>query len=327
MGVRHVAILRRLGFSIGGIVDKNAECLNQAINQHDLPQTVKFSSAKTMFESVRPQAVVVATTATSHCELVCLAAVMGAKYILCEKPMAVSIAESEQMIATCHEQGAVLGVNHQMRYMEQYSAVKALASSPEFGGLRSVTVGASNFGLAMNGAHYFEMFRYLTGEEIEAVSFWPDVEKVPNPRGPQYEDRSGQVRGVTASGARLYIEIGGDLGHGVHVIYGCRTGQIFTDELGGYLRSVNREQEFSALPTTRYGMPALTHERPIAPADVIAPTEAVWRAILKGENFPDGSCGLHAVRALVAANISGERGGAPVPLSTLGGNARTFSWA
>jgi predicted dehydrogenase len=327
MGRRHLQVAKNLGFSIVGLYDPSSESMGVAFEEHALPSSIAFGSAQQMLDEVRPDALVVASTAPSHSEYVCMAAAAGVRYVLCEKPMATSIAECERMIEVCAGSGTILAVNHQMQFMEQYLMIKELASSPAFGGLRSVTVAASNFGLAMNGAHYFEMFRYLTGETIELISFWADAEKVPNPRGPEYEDRSGQVRAITATGVRLYMEIGGDLGHGVHVVYGCREGQIFVDELGGYLRSVNRKEEFSALPTTRYGMPALTHERPIAPADVIAPTEAVWRAMLSGVSFPDGSCGLHAVRALVAANVSVERGGDPVPLSTLSGNARAFPWA
>ena len=66
---------------------------------------------------------------------------------------------------------------------------------------------------------------------------------------------------------------------------------------------------------------------PIAPADVIAPTEAVWRAMLAGSDYPDGRCGRHAVQALVAANVSGERGGVPVGLTFQESAERVFPWA
>ena len=78
----------------------------------------------------------------------------------------------------------------------------ALTETAEFGGLRSMVVTASNFGLAMNGCHYFEAFRYLTNEEVAEISCWFDPNNVPNPRGPQYVDRSGQLRGITACRVR-----------------------------------------------------------------------------------------------------------------------------
>ena len=327
MGRRHLQVAKNLGFEILGVYDPLPESVDLALKECGLLPSIVFDSAQRMLESVRPDALVVASTGPSHCEYVCIGAAAGVRYVLCEKPMAVSVAECDRMIEACAASGTSLAVNHQMQFMEQYTFVKELAASPAFGGLRSVTVAASNFGLAMNGAHYFEMFRYLTGEEIATVSFWADAEKVPNPRGAQYEDRSGQLRAVTSSGVRLYMEIGGDQGHGIQVVYGCRYGQIMVDELAGVVRYIHRKAEFRDLPTTRYGMPAEVISRQIAPTDVIVPTEAVWRAMVAGHDFPDGNCGRHAVRALVSANISGERGGQPVRLG--GGDAadRVFPWA
>jgi predicted dehydrogenase len=327
MGRRHLQVAKNLGFDIAGVYDPLPESVNLALKEHHLPASVVFDSAKRMLEAVRPETLVVASTAPSHCEYVCLAAEAGVRHVLCEKPMAVSVAECDRMLKACASSGTSLAVNHQMQFMEQYTLVKELVASANFGGLRSVTVAASNFGLAMNGAHYFEMFRYLTGEDIGTVSFWADAEKVPNPRGAQYEDRSGQLRAVTPGGVRLYMEIGGDQGHGVQVVYGCRHGQIFVDELAGLVRYIHRKPEFRELPTTRYGMPADELTRQIAPADVIAPTEAVWRAMLAGSDYPDGRCGRHAVQALVAANVSGERGGVPVGLTFQEAAERVFPWA
>lgn len=327
MGRRHLQVAKNLGFEIAGVYDPLPSSVDLAVKEYELSPSVVFDSAQLMLQSVRPDALVVASTAPSHCEYVCLAAAVGIRHVLCEKPMAVSVAECDRMIAACAASGTSLAVNHQMQFMEQYTLVKGLISSEAFGGLCSVTVAASNFGLAMNGAHYFEMFRYLTQEEIGAITFWADAEKVPNPRGEQYEDRSGQLRAMTPSGVRLYMEIGGDQGHGIQVVYGCRRGQIVVDELAGLVRCIHRKAEFRELPTTRYGMPAEEVTRQIAPADVIAPTEAVWRAMLSGSDYPDGRCGRHAVRALVAANISAEQEGRLVRPDDREATDRIFPWA
>jgi hypothetical protein len=327
MGRRHLQVAKNLGLEIVGVYDPMSESIKLAREEYNLSEQVVFSSAKEMLEKMKPDALVVSSTATSHCEYVCMAAEAGVKYILCEKPMAVSLAECDKMIAACELSGSLLAVNHQMQFMEQYTIVKKMVESPEFGGLRAVTVTAANFGLSMNGAHYFEMFRYMTDEVINKVSCWIDSEKVPNPRGQQYEDRSGQLRAVSTSGIRLYMELGGDLGHGIQVIYSCRLGQILVDELSGHLRYIHRQSEFSDLPTTRYGMPAVTEVRQIAPADVIKPTQDVWQAMFETLSFPDGLCGRHAVAVLVAANISGETDGKQINLAHELPADRVFPWA
>lgn len=327
MGRRHIQVARNLGFEIVGVYDPMPASVELAIQVQGIPASVVFGSALDMLQTARPDAIIVASTAPSHSEYVCMAATSGVAHILCEKPMAVSVAECDKMIEVCRASGTQLAVNHQMQFMEQYTIVKSLAESDALGGLRSVTVAASNFGLAMNGAHYFEMFRYLTGEEIDSVSFWADEQFVPNPRGEQYQDRSGQLRATTHQGVRLYMEIGGDQGHGLQVVYGCRYGQIYVDELAGHVRYVHRQPEYRDLPATRYGMPAEEHILSIAPADVIAPTQAVWEAMVSGCAYPDGLCGRHAVRALVAANVSGERDGVLVEMTEVSDSDRTFPWA
>lgn len=327
MGRRHLQVAKNLGLEIVGIFDPMPESIRLVREEYKLSEQVVFSSAKEMLEKTRPETLVVSSTATSHCEYVCMAAEAGVKFILCEKPMAVSLEECDRMIEACERSGSVLAVNHQMQFMEQYTIVKKLVNSLEFGGLRSITVAASNFGLAMNGTHYFEMFRYMTDESISKVSCWTDSAKVPNPRGSQYEDRSGQLRAVSPSGIRLYMELGGDLGHGIQVIYSCLLGQILVDELSGHLRYIHRQSEFAELPTTRYGMPAVTEVRQIAPADVIKPTQDVWQAMFENRSFPDGACGRHAVAVLVAANISGEADGKQIELARELPVDRVFPWA
>lgn len=326
MGRRHIAAARGAGLSLAGIFDQSADAVAAAVAECNVSTDQVFHDPREMLRIVGPDAVVVSTTAPSHSEFVCASAEAGARYIVCEKPMASSLEQCDQMIAACEAVGAKLAVNHQMRFMEQYTYIKALANSPEFGGLRSVVVTAANFGLAMNGVHYFEAFRFLTDEMLRTISCWFDPGNVPNPRGAQYVDRSGQLRGVSASGIRLIMELGSDLGHGIEVVYGCRYGQIVVDELSGSMRAVHRNAEYRDLPTTRYGMPATEIRRTIAPADVIKPTEALWRAMIGGESYPDGAAGRHTLAALVAANISGEDQGRAVNLAELP-VSRSFMWA
>jgi predicted dehydrogenase len=326
MGRRHITAARNVGFEVVGIYDLSANALATTLTECNVDKSMAFDDAGRMLADVRPDAVVVSTTAPSHCEFVCAAAAAGVRFILCEKPMAASLEECDRMIAACHATGSCLAVNHQMRFMEQYASIKSLVDTPEFGGLRSMVVSASNFGLAMNGAHYFEAFRFLAGDVAE-ISCWFDPSNVPNPRGPQYVDRSGQLRGVSASGVRLIMELGGDLGHGIEVVYCCRNGQIFVDELAGFVRAIHRAPEHRDLPTTRYGMPASEFQRKIAQADATKPTEDLWRAVLASGSYPDGEAGRHALAVLVAANLSGESGGNKVALGAGLPFDRKFMWA
>lgn len=326
MGRRHIDVVLELGMECVGIVDRSLDAARGAAEAAKLGDEVVFDDFAAALAATGPEAVVISTTAPSHCLLTLEAAKAGVKYILCEKPMGVSVAECDAMIAACAEAGAVLAINHQMRFMPQYTELKPLIESPEFGGLSAITVTAGNFGISMNGSHYFEMFRYMTGEPAETVQAWFDDAILPNPRGAEFEDRSGQVRVQNASGQSMYIDTSGAAGHGLQVTYVCRNGQILADELAGWAQFTRREDEYRELPTSRYGMPAITGRFEFAGAEVMGPTKSVWEAMLAGEPFPDGEAGRHAVRCLVAAHESHDKGGVKVRIDQVDRD-QVFPWA
>jgi len=328
MGLRHVQAAESLGMQVVGGADLNEEARATLIQNHGVPKEACFEDGAEMLAALRPEALVVATTAPSHADLVLTAAAAGVRFILCEKPMASSLAQADAMQAACAASGARLAVNHQMRFMDQYTKVKALIGSDALGPLSSITVAAPNFGLAMNVSHYFEMFRYLTDAPVADVSAWFEAEKLANPRGAQFDDASGRLLARTASGTAMYMDFSAQSGWGVQVVYSCAFGQIVVDELRGEMKIAARQPQYRALPTTRYGMPVDVENRAIAPADVISPTAAVWTAMLAGTDWPDGGAGAHALRCLVAAHTSHRAGGVAVALNSPAlPHDKMFNWA
>jgi predicted dehydrogenase len=190
-----------------------------------------------------------------------------------------------------------------------------------------MTVVAGNFGFSMNGSHYFEAFRFMTDEEPVEVTAWFSPGVVPNPRGAQFEDRAGSIRAVTASGKRLYMEIGADQGHGLCATYACRNGVITVNELTGELVASVREEQYRDLPTTRYAMPAVNTQMAIRPAEVIEASAAVLNALLKDENNVSGADGRSVMELLVAAYQSAACGSLPVRLDGKLDRSRRFPWA
>lgn len=316
MGARHAAVIRNCKLDLMAVCDMNSENLAKVGEEHGIAETNRYDDPLALIENVRPELLVIATTAPSHHGLVIAAAEAGVRKILCEKPMGASLAECSEMLAACKASGTELAINHQMRFMEQYLVPKTLVASEHFGGLSSVTVTAGNFGMAMNGTHYFEMFRFLTGESALKVNAWFGSEDLPNPRGPQFRDVSGSVRLETASGKRFYMDCSADQGHGMHVTYMCRNGRIDIDELSGAMSYVVRLPEHKEQPTVRYGMPYETVTKSITPADAVAPTESVLKSLLLGGgNYPSGEDGMLAMQVLIAAHLSHQRGGKTVDLS------------
>lgn len=328
MGLRHVAVARELGLEVVGAADPRTDARASAGAQFGLADEALFEDAESMLARTRPDCVVVASTAPAHARLTCAAVEAGARMILCEKPMAVSLDDCDMMIDRCRDAGVRLAVNHQMRFMEQYIRPRAIVGTPAFGGLASMTVIAGNFGLAMNGSHYVEAFRFMTGEAPCQVAAWLSDETVPNPRGAEFSDVGGCLRLTTPSGRRFYLEAGTEQGHGMMAVYAGRHGRLEVDELTGRMRLSTRAPQDRELPTTRYGTSPLVEESEIPPADALEPTRAVLQALLKGEDYPDGDVGRMAVRVLLAAMVSHEAGGREIDLDreTLPGS-RMFGWA
>src|SRR5262245_53878456 len=119
MGRRHVQVVQEMGLNVAGVADANPEALATACQERKLSARQLYADARALL-ATRPDCVVVSTTAPAHAEYACTAANAGAKFILCEKPLAVSLEQCDLVLDTCRKHGAKLAVNHQMRFMEQY---------------------------------------------------------------------------------------------------------------------------------------------------------------------------------------------------------------
>ena len=266
--------------------------------------------------------VVVATTTDVRSDIVQMLVSKPIKAILCEKPMASSVYECRSMIELCRNAGIRLAVNHQMRYMDQYTIIADLLSSGRYGELCSMTVVGGCFGLAMNGSHYIEAFSWLSKSNPKAVAAWFAETHVPNPRGPNFRDQAGEVRLISTSGQRLLLNCGTDQGHGMTVVYATSYGHLFVDELNGYCHGVYRKEKYGDLPSTRYGMPVDEDRLTFEAADNIHPTSRVISDLMLGAGYPDGNAGKNVVSALVAMWESVDTNNATITVSELGHKAK-----
>ncbi|MCL4215607.1 MAG: Gfo/Idh/MocA family oxidoreductase [Candidatus Hydrogenedentes bacterium] len=80
------------------------------------------------------QAVIVGSETSRHAEL-CLAAAQAGKHILCQKPMAMSLAECDAMTAAAERAGIVLAMAFQMRHDPANLAIREVVRSGRLGRL------------------------------------------------------------------------------------------------------------------------------------------------------------------------------------------------
>lgn len=75
----------------------------------------------------------------------CIRAARAGKHVICEKPMAVSVAECDAIIAACKENGVKLGIGYRLQYEPYTQEVKRLVAEKVYGDVRYVSADAGYF--------------------------------------------------------------------------------------------------------------------------------------------------------------------------------------
>lgn len=328
MGQTHLRAVQHLGYKVTGVYDINPDQVDRIADEFNLgSDVIRGESFEHLIENAEADLAIIATTAPSHHDLVVNLAHAGIKKILCEKPLACSISEAESMILAAEQNGCLLAVNHQRRFMGQYQTVKQVIDSGKLGSLRSVTVSAANMGLSMNGIHFLEAFSWLTSSPISHVAAWLDPNLLSNPRGVEFVDYSGQIFALTNDEHRLYLDAGNDLGNGIIVTYGFTLGKIVSNEISGDMSIWSRNSEYSSNPTHEYSLPSSGAALHSDSHDLVLATAEVITALDKGTDYPTASDGLNALSTVIGAIRSNEMRGETLDISQLNDPQEHFNWA
>jgi len=151
-----------------------------------------YDSFEQLLENRDVEVVYVATPHNLHRQYVLQAAEAG-KHVLCEKPMALTVAEAEEMVEACHRAGVVLGVCFQNRFHPAHQEARRLVAAGQVGDVRLARAQYSRdrpglqgwradpkmggAGSLMGlGLHALDLVRYVTGEEYVEVSAMMDTD-------------------------------------------------------------------------------------------------------------------------------------------------------
>ena len=146
-----------------------------------------YGSYQALMKDTDVDAVYVATPNAFHCPVTRAAAHAG-KHVLCQKPMALTVAEAEEMIASCHEAGVTLRIGLQLRFQKILQTVADQVRKGRVGSVREVTVqryapigeakaSAWRYELAVAGAgaladvgvHVVDFVQWIVGDRIRRV--------------------------------------------------------------------------------------------------------------------------------------------------------------
>jgi UDP-N-acetylglucosamine 3-dehydrogenase len=112
-------------------------------------------------------AVIVATPNGQHTQVVLDAAGAG-KHVFCEKPMAFTVAECDQMIAACDRQGVRLMVGHVLRLMPLFQRVIDIFDSGLLG--KPVAAQITRLGWLGDPTARYRLSKALTGGQLYDIS-------------------------------------------------------------------------------------------------------------------------------------------------------------
>ncbi len=143
----------------------------------------RFNSLEQAIDGIVFDAVVITTPTFTHRELAVLAAGRG-KHVFCEKPMALTIEECDEMISAAQRNAVILQLGFMRRFDPDFQAAKARIDAGEIGQpmlIKSLTHGpglppawardlrTSNGMLAEVNSHDWDATRWLVGSKPERV--------------------------------------------------------------------------------------------------------------------------------------------------------------
>lgn len=116
-----------------------------------------------MLGEVKPDIVCIATRQTMHADQIEEAAAAGVRGVLCDKPLATSLAESDRIVATCQRYNVALLFGLDRRHLTPYQHLRQLIKDGVVGQVRSMMVhGLPN--LINHGCHNYDTALMLLGD-------------------------------------------------------------------------------------------------------------------------------------------------------------------
>ena len=145
--------------------DISPEALARFRDEFGITEEHTYADYVDMLENERLDLISIVSLHHQHAEMTVKAAEYQPKAILCEKPIAVSLAEADAMIAACEAAGTRLIIGHQRRYNAQYVAAYQALHEGAIGDLVSIETHGHPFSsLLVDGTHTTDLARWYADE-------------------------------------------------------------------------------------------------------------------------------------------------------------------
>jgi 1,5-anhydro-D-fructose reductase (1,5-anhydro-D-mannitol-forming) len=116
-----IAAFRANGGEAVAVMSASADRAAKYASEHGMDRAT--SDLEALVTAPDIDAVYISTTNELHRDQLFAAAAAG-KHVLCEKPLALVLADARAMVATCAERGVVMGTNHHLRNAATHRAMR-----------------------------------------------------------------------------------------------------------------------------------------------------------------------------------------------------------
>jgi predicted dehydrogenase len=305
-----------------------------------------YTDYEQMLVDVRPDLVSITAPPKWHNPMAVAAFQVGS-HVMCEKPLALTVQEAEEMLSVAQQLGRTHVVDHEFRYLPTRYYQRVLVDQGYIGEpvlLEATSMSASRWDparpwnwwmdaeqggglLGAIGSHFIDAFRWLTGREVRAVT--ATLHTTPQYKERPLPDGSG-VREVTSDDSGvLVLELDGGLRGVIHMssvtggetlrlaIHGTEGALVVQDDLQLWGR--HRGEPLSLIQvTSEYEPPVWVPDEslllgPFMKLVGLTVDQIRGQAIVKPPTFEDGL----AVQRVMDAAYRSSREGCRVELATV----------
>jgi predicted dehydrogenase len=274
------------------------------------PDARGYADYREMLARERIDLLSVVTPDHRHAQIVVDAAEAGVKGILCEKPIATTLADADRMIAACSARGIPLLIDHTRRWYPEWVAVRDLLRGGAIGPLRRIvaTLGGPRAMLFRNGTHLLDMICYFAEAEPAWVVGELDDEQAGY--GPRYAgdggrdpatDPGGSAYLHFANGVRAFVNASKSTAPNFEVDLVGEQGQL---RIGTHVAELWRLDEAGRASLTALARPRTTRAYLVAAVD-----ELIGLVERGGQGSSTGQDGRRVLSILLGILQSSAAGG------------------
>lgn len=184
-GMSHVEGAMSFGADIAAICDCNEENLRFAGERYSIPEEKRFLDYKYLLNNDSINAVTVAVPDQQHVKMSCEFLRAG-KHVLCEKPLALTRDDIEEMVKVADESDAKFMVGQICRFTPAFEKAKEIIEAGTIGELYFIEseyahdymklcdewrADPNRHGVIGGGCHAVDLIRWLAGDPVEVFAY------------------------------------------------------------------------------------------------------------------------------------------------------------